>query len=202
MRGIPVLAPGPACYGVDDDNPVVCREDQYTPEVGIDRAASIKGIVIAKKNKGLDSSFRIMNAIEEDVYTAQYPYISPLLKGVKIQGKSHLHEGKKRTRRAKLYYLLVRALPWFHCAFDLPFHCRGIGGVEAATWSSSVCRRGFSCDVVVLAVLFALYVLYLQDKPPVEYEVLTSQEDKERRLADRLAKRLERKKKRKVVKKK
>ena len=81
--------------------------EQYTPEVGLDRAAAIRGIIIAMRNKNLDSSFRIMNAVDDDIFTAQYPFNSPLLKDIKILQKWRLHDGHRRSRRAKLYYLVV-----------------------------------------------------------------------------------------------
>jgi ribosomal protein L19 len=89
---------------------VVCscvRCTQYTPEVGLDRAPAIRGIVIARRNRNLDSSFRIMNAVDDDIFTAQYPFNSPLLKGIKVLQKWRLHDGVRRSRRAKLYYLKV-----------------------------------------------------------------------------------------------
>ena len=81
---------------------------QYTPEVGIERGIPIRGTVIARKNKNLDTSFRIINAVDEDIYEAQYPYNSPLLKGVKILQKQRVTEGNGAPRRAKLYFLQVR----------------------------------------------------------------------------------------------
>lgn len=38
--------------------------------------------------------------------TQTFPYSSPLLKEVKVYKKWHLHGGRRRARRAKLYYLI------------------------------------------------------------------------------------------------
>lgn len=69
----------------------------------------IRGTVIAIKKKNLDTSFRIINALDEDMFEAQYPFNSPLLKGVKIMQKYRVNDGLGPPRRAKLYFLRVRA---------------------------------------------------------------------------------------------
>lgn len=77
----------------------------YGQEVSDVNPMIIRGTVIAKKNKGLDSSFTLLNSIDDETVTLSYPYSSPLLKSVRVHTKWRLHEGKRRTRRAKLYYL-------------------------------------------------------------------------------------------------
>lgn len=54
---------------------------QYTPEVGIERAVPIRGTVIGRRNRGLESSFRILNANDEDVYVhcSTFPAKNPFL---------------------------------------------------------------------------------------------------------------------------
>lgn len=44
--------------------------------------------------------------MDDDIVTQSFPYSSPLLKEVKVTKKWHLHGGRKRCRRAKLYYLI------------------------------------------------------------------------------------------------
>jgi len=110
---------------------------QYAFELSEAKPARFKGIVIAKKNKGIDSKFTIMNvrcllccrpgrcpwlaltlvavtvcrvccaqAVDDDIVTMSFPFSSPLLKEVQVYKKWHLHGGKRRCRKAKLYYLL------------------------------------------------------------------------------------------------
>lgn len=79
----------------------------YTTEVSEARSVAIRGTVIAKRNKGVDSSFTILNYADDDTYVARYPLSSPLLKELKVLQKWRVTEGKRRPRRAKLYYLQV-----------------------------------------------------------------------------------------------
>lgn len=39
------------------------------------------------------------------------PLYSPFIKSVKVLGRAHIHKGKKRVRRAKLYYLWEKRDP-------------------------------------------------------------------------------------------
>lgn len=87
----------------------------------------IKGVVIGKQNKASDTSIRLLNvsgAMQVDVFLVenlttialvQVEYgtpvmrlltmYSPLIKNIKVLQEAFIHKGKKRVRRAKLYYL-------------------------------------------------------------------------------------------------
>ena len=39
------------------------------------------------------------------------PLYSPFIKSVRVLGRAHIHKGKKRVRRAKLYYLWEKRDP-------------------------------------------------------------------------------------------
>lgn len=92
----------------------------------------IKGVVIGKQNKASDTSLRILNvrAFKPITFVVNckdpnkffYFYFfyqveygtpverlltmySPLIKNIKVLQKAFIHKGKKRVRRAKLYYL-------------------------------------------------------------------------------------------------
>ena len=73
----------------------------------MDRAVPIRGTVMAMRNTNLDSSFRVLNAVDDDMFEAQYPFNSPLLKGIKVLQKYRATDGQGPPRRAKLYYLKV-----------------------------------------------------------------------------------------------
>lgn len=68
----------------------------------------VRGTVIGKRRRGLDSSFTILNAMDEEWYTATYTLASPLLRAVKVMRRNHHSDGEKRARRAKLNYLFDR----------------------------------------------------------------------------------------------
>ncbi|PIA42895.1 hypothetical protein AQUCO_02000385v1 [Aquilegia coerulea] len=62
------------------------------------RVSNLKGIVIARRNAGLNSTFRIRRLVAGVGVESVFPLYSPNIKEIKILEK-------KRVRRAKLYYL-------------------------------------------------------------------------------------------------
>eukprot|EP01138_Halocafeteria_seosinensis_P008392 gb/GECG01008576.1/.p1 GENE.gb/GECG01008576.1/~~gb/GECG01008576.1/.p1 ORF type:complete len:268 (+),score=31.29 gb/GECG01008576.1/:1-804(+) len=76
----------------------------YAPEIGDKEGTLIRGTVVSKRNKGLDSSFTIINRSGDDAYLATYKYSSPLLRTIRIMRRRHANQGKKATR-AKLTWL-------------------------------------------------------------------------------------------------
>ncbi|KAI9075606.1 hypothetical protein K1719_042406 [Acacia pycnantha] len=62
------------------------------------RVSIIKGIVIARRNAGLNTTFRIRRLVAGVGIESLFPLYSPNIKEIKVLEK-------KRVRRAKLYYL-------------------------------------------------------------------------------------------------
>ena len=60
--------------------------------------APLQGIVIAIRNRGLGSSFTIINKFGDHTVERIYPMYSPFIKSVLVLQSRHV-------RRAKLYYL-------------------------------------------------------------------------------------------------
>jgi large subunit ribosomal protein L19 len=76
---------------------------------GETRTTIYKGVIIAKRNKGLGSNFSLLNQIDEgERLELLIPTYAPSVKGIKVLQKAHIHKGKKRVRRSKLYYLRDR----------------------------------------------------------------------------------------------
>ena len=76
---------------------------------GETRTTIYKGVIIAKRNKGLGSNFSLLNQIDEgERLELVIPTYAPSVKGIKVLQKAHIHKGKKRVRRSKLYYLRDR----------------------------------------------------------------------------------------------
>ncbi|KAG6523211.1 50S ribosomal protein L19-1, chloroplastic-like [Zingiber officinale] len=69
------------------------------------RTSSIKGIVIARRNAGLNTTFRLRRMVAGVGIESVYPLYSPNIKEIKVLDK-------KRVRRAKLYYLRERMNPF------------------------------------------------------------------------------------------
>ncbi|KAJ6807516.1 50S ribosomal protein L19-2, chloroplastic-like [Iris pallida] len=65
------------------------------------RVSSLKGIVIAKRNAGLNSTFRLRRLVAGVGVESVFPLYSPNIKEIKVVDK-------KKVRRAKLYYLRDR----------------------------------------------------------------------------------------------
>lgn len=87
---------------------VALSHSQYVAELAEKEPSKIRGLVIAKRNRGLDSSFTIINHVEEDSFMATYKFASPLLRGMRVMRRRHATNGKKPVRRAKLYYMWER----------------------------------------------------------------------------------------------
>ncbi|XP_022735847.1 uncharacterized protein LOC111289245 isoform X2 [Durio zibethinus] len=62
------------------------------------RISTIKGIVIARRNAGLNTTFRIRRMVAGVGVESLFPLYSPNIKEIKVLDK-------KKVRRAKLYYL-------------------------------------------------------------------------------------------------
>ncbi|KAL0534058.1 hypothetical protein IC582_028335 [Cucumis melo] len=62
------------------------------------RISTLKGIVIARRNAGLNSTFRIRRVVAGVGIESLFPLYSPNIKEIKVLEK-------KKVRRAKLYYL-------------------------------------------------------------------------------------------------
>ena len=74
----------------------------------------VRGTVIAKRNKGVDTKFTILNSFDDDWYAVTYPFSSPLLRTVRVMMRKRFSLGLKRSRRAKLYALKERdPTVWF-----------------------------------------------------------------------------------------
>ena len=60
---------------------------------------------MARKNRGMGSSFRLHNIIAGTPFEINFPLHSPLIEDIQMIQKSFIHKGNKRMKRAKLYYL-------------------------------------------------------------------------------------------------
>lgn len=69
---------------------------------------SVKGVVIGVHNKYSDTSISLINVELGVPVRRRISIYSPLIQSIKILQKAFIHNGKKRVRRAKLYYLLDR----------------------------------------------------------------------------------------------
>lgn len=68
----------------------------------------IKGVVIAKVNRSSDTALTVLNVEHGTPVVRRIVMYNPLVQSIKILQKAFIHEGKKRVRRSKLYYLMNR----------------------------------------------------------------------------------------------
>jgi ribosomal protein L19 len=68
----------------------------------------IRGVVLGKFNRKSDTSILILNVEFGIPVKRRIPIYSPVIQNIKILQKAFIHNGKKRVRRSKLYYLLER----------------------------------------------------------------------------------------------
>ena len=68
----------------------------------------IQGVIIAKVNRLSDTALTLLNVEHGTPVVRRIVMYSPLVVSIKILQKAFIHEGKKRVRRSKLYYLMNR----------------------------------------------------------------------------------------------
>jgi large subunit ribosomal protein L19 len=85
-------------------------EIEAVEEGGINATSTekIRGVVLGIFRKGLDHSVLIRDVVFGEPVETRVPLHSPLLRSVKILENNFVHKGKKKIKRAKLYYLSER----------------------------------------------------------------------------------------------
>jgi ribosomal protein L19 len=92
-------------------------ELEYAFERGDKDPAVIRGSIVGRRRKGLDSSFVIKNEFGDDILTARIPVMTPLLRSMRIMRKHHVRGGR-RVRRAQLTYLASRPVSEYRVTVD------------------------------------------------------------------------------------
>lgn len=72
------------------------------------RLEKIRGVVLGIFRKGIDHSVLIRDVVYGEPVEYGVPLHSPLVKSVKVLEKNFVKKGKKKIKRAKLYYLRDR----------------------------------------------------------------------------------------------
>ena len=73
-----------------------------------DDTEKIRGVVLGIFRKKMDTSVLIRDVVFGEPIERRVPLHSPLLRSLKVLEKNFVNKGKKRVRRAKLYYLSDR----------------------------------------------------------------------------------------------
>lgn len=85
-------------------------EIEAVEEGGINALTTEKtrGVVLGIFRKGLDHSVLLRDVVLGQPVETRVPLHSPLLRSLKVLEKNFVHKGKKKIKRAKLYYLSDR----------------------------------------------------------------------------------------------
>jgi large subunit ribosomal protein L19 len=70
--------------------------------------SKIRGVVLGIFRKGLDHSVLIRDVLYGEPVETRIPLHSPMLRSIKVLEKNFVHKGKRKVKRAKLYYLSDR----------------------------------------------------------------------------------------------
>ena len=68
----------------------------------------IRGVVLGIFRKGLDHSVLIRDVVSGTVVERRVPLHSPLVKSLRVLEENFVYKGKRKVKRAKLYYLRDR----------------------------------------------------------------------------------------------
>lgn len=76
--------------------------------VNSNKLEKIRGVVLGRINRGLGSSCYIRDVVFGEPIDRKIPLFSPMLKSIKVLEQNFVFRGKRRIKRAKLYYLRDR----------------------------------------------------------------------------------------------
>ena len=76
--------------------------------VNSDELEKIRGVVIGRRNRGLGSMIYLRDVLHGEPINRTVPLYSPLVKKIEVLQRNFVHKGKKKVKRAKLYYLRNR----------------------------------------------------------------------------------------------
>lgn len=80
----------------------------HLPNMSSNEPEKMRGVVIAKTNRYSDSSVTLLNTEHGTPFLRRIILYSPLVTNVTVLQKKFITKGKKRVKRAKLYYLMDR----------------------------------------------------------------------------------------------
>lgn len=93
-------------------------EIEHVEEGGVNnqKTEKIRGVVLGIFRKGIDHTILIRDILFGHALETTVPLHSPMVKSLKVLEKRFVTKGKKRVRKAKLYYLSERN-PLGTCSF-------------------------------------------------------------------------------------
>mmetsp|Transcript_16093 Transcript_16093/g.33679 ORF Transcript_16093/g.33679 Transcript_16093/m.33679 type:complete len:268 (-) Transcript_16093:214-1017(-) len=88
-------------------------EIQVLEDGGVDNPQNkkldkIRGVVLGRVNRGLDTSIYLKDVVFGEHMERKIKLHSPMIKTLKVLEENFVHKGRKKIKRAKLYYLRDR----------------------------------------------------------------------------------------------
>lgn len=80
-------------------------EVKMLPYKSAPKPVTLRGVVLGKFNRGIDTSFILRDVVMGEVIERRISLHSPLIQDLQVLQQAFIHRGKKRVRRSKLYYL-------------------------------------------------------------------------------------------------
>ena len=112
----------PAVFGVDYrvGDAIECEVvEQGGTNKDTTETKRVRGVVIGKFNKHLSSSVLIRDVVLGITVERQVPLHSPTTKSIKLLERNFIYKGRRKVKRAKLYFLRDRNPNGKSCAFDM-----------------------------------------------------------------------------------
>ena len=99
----------PAVFGVDYrvGDAIECEVVEQGG-VNTTELKRVRGVVIGKFNKNLSSSVLIRDVVLGITVERQVPLHSPTTKSIKVLERNFIYKGRRKVKRAKLYFLRNR----------------------------------------------------------------------------------------------
>ena len=72
------------------------------------KTEKLRGVVIGRRNRGLGSAVYLRDVVFGEPIERNIQLFSPLIKSVKVLEKNFVYKGKRKVKRAKLYFLRDR----------------------------------------------------------------------------------------------
>jgi large subunit ribosomal protein L19 len=100
----------PAVFGIDfavGD----AIELQIVDQGGVDSTTDVKkvrGVVIGKFSRGLDTAVQIRDVVMGTIVERRLPLHSPLVRNIRLIERNFVYKGRRKVKRAKLYFLRDR----------------------------------------------------------------------------------------------
>ena len=99
----------PAVFGVDYavGDSIECEVIEQGG-VNATELKRVRGIVIGKFNQSMDTAVLIRDVVMGTIVERRLPLHSPMVKSIKLLEKNFIYKGRRKVKRAKLYFLRDR----------------------------------------------------------------------------------------------